>query len=184
MQEQEQQGYQVSQDTFSAMQQDNWNKYVLENKELLENMGHLLLGEILTPKKMKVDGEEVYDMVWEKPLNKIPPINSDGYYFTMLHITQALDKSQATGNLSEEQVMNSINQLMKAITNVYTIKYKEFGFKTPAETRTLLVSIMVLLKSHLSKSKDMSLIKQLASSYSIMEQRVSQMPKEEANLSM
>ena len=180
----EQEHYGVSQDMISALQQDNWNKYVLENTELLEKLSHLLLGEMLTPKKVKIDGDDVIDMVWEKPQGKLPPINSDGYYFTMLHMTQALDKSQATGNLTEEQVMNSINQLMKALSNVYVIKYKEFGFATPSETRTLLISMLVLLKSHLSKSTNMSLIKELSSSYNISEQRITGMPKQEANLTM
>jgi hypothetical protein len=182
-QDQEQYAYQ-QQDLISALQESNWNKYVLENKDLLENIGHLLMGEIMKPVKVKIDGEEVMELQWVKPANKLPPINDDGYYFTMLHVTQALDKSQATGNLSEEQVMNSINQLMKSIANVYTIKYAEFGFQTPSETRTLLVSIMLLLKSHLSKSKDMALIKQLASSYNISEQRISGLPRDEQNLSM
>ena len=175
----------VSNEVLAKLQNENWNKYLLENAELLETVSHLLKGEIKEPIKMKDEvGDEYTEMAWMKKPDGRAPINNLGYHFTMLHITQALDKSQASGNLSEEQAMNSINQLMKSLTNVYITKYDEFELQTEAETRTLIISIMNLLKTHITKSIEMALIKQLASSYSITEQRFSPLPKEQSNMTM
>ena len=173
----------ISSEVYAQQQQESWNKYVLENKDLIDNLGHLLRGELKTPIEKEIGGNIVIVEQWVKPKFQKPPINEQGYYFTMLHLTKALDKSLATGNLHDYQAMRCVNQIMKAITNVYVIKKDEFELGTPAEIQALLINLMNTLITHMSKSIDMGLIRQLASQYSIQEQRISgNMPREERNI--
>jgi hypothetical protein len=174
----------ITQEALYQMQQESWNRYVLECKELLVNLQHLLKGEIKQSRYVEYGGETIEVEEWSRPPGQSPPINEEGFYHTILTISGLLDKSMATGNLSEEQACILVRQNMKSLTNVYTVRFKDFQFKSISEASSLISVLTAQVMTHFTKSIQMGLIKQLASQYSISEQKVTGLPKQEAGLSM
>ena len=167
-----------------AAQQANITDLLLNNEALIEQLTHLLKGEIKQTAPMETKDGRIEIEYWERPTGKVPPINDDGFYTTMLHISTALDKTMATGNLREGEINIIVRQILKRLTNLYGTNYVAFGLKTKAESSALISTILNAVKTHFSKSKDMGLVKHMVSSISISEQKISNATKQEAQMTM
>ena len=171
-----------NQEALFRMQQDSWNRYVLENTGLLEDLSHLLKGEIQVAKWVDEEGEKVLKTEWEIDKNEKPPMNSKGYYFTMLQMSKALNKTNSTGNIGEEKAMLLVNQVMKGIVSRYIIEIENFDLVSTSNIRNLRAALSTLLVMHFSKSINMKLIDKLTTTTNISEQKISSDQKPMVNM--
>ena len=166
------------------LQHDSWNRYVLENAELIENLSHLLKGEIQIPIEKEIDGEKVMVMEWIKNEDNSPPMNKKGYYFTMLHMSEALNKTNSTGYVDEEKALLLVNHTLKALVSNYIININEYELGSTSNIRSIVSGLGNLLVMHFSKSIEMKLVEKLTTSTNIQEQKITTDQKRQTNVTM
>lgn len=162
----------ITQEALQVMQQDSFSKYLLDSTLLLDSIKHFLRGEEKVVERQNLgDGEQAFVEVWKKPKNREPPINEKGYHYIMKNLSPLMDKSTATGNISQETANKLVESVVNTVSEGLVIHYKVFGLSDENEIDAIVDPILNLLLIHYSKSVDMKLVQEIFRTHHVSEVR-------------
>lgn len=162
---------QLSQEAIQKIQTDYLGQFLLDNSKLLEELYHKLKGETLTEEVQEVDGEKVLVPVWKNVLGIKPMINELGLNATMNFLNLSMTTNNATGKMDDVVLRTLAFKTYVLLVKKYRANFEEYGFKNENDIYALAHLIFKNIFLHLSKSTDMALLKELFSTYHIMETR-------------
>ena len=161
----------ITQEALADMQSQTFSKYLLDSTQLIETIQHFLRGEELNHEVIEVDGQKIRIPIWKRPEEREPPINEHGYHYLMKNLSPLMDKTTATGNISEESANNLLLMNMNGLCTGLIIHHEKFGLKDINDIDAIINAILPLLKIHFSKSINMRLVEEIFRTHHVSEIR-------------
>ena len=152
----------ITGEALQMMQQSGVAQSMLDEGKALESIGHFLKSEIDEISEVNgPDGQVYIKKTWKTPKNITPLVNDEGYYFIMNTIGVSMQKGSATGNINAEDANLLINfSLNNLAVGLYQeIPTARFGIDSFNQANLIIDQIGLLLKTHVSKSVDMAMVK-------------------------
>ena len=161
----------ITADALDKIQHDYFGQFLLDNSKFLEEMYHKLRGENLVEEPTVIDGQTVFIPKWKNTMGIKPIINDDGLNTLMYVLNLSLTTNAATGKMTDEVLRILAYKTYVLVMKDMYLNFDKYGFTDLSHTHLLGHLIFKNVLLHLSKSTDMSLLKELFSSYNIHEVR-------------
>jgi hypothetical protein len=161
----------ITQEALQRMQTDYFGQFLLDNARLLEELYHKLKGETLVEERQVIDGQHVLVPTWKKVPHLKPVMSEIGINMTMRVLNLTLTSNNATGKMDDDVLRTLAYKTYIQLVQNYAIYFEECGFQSEMDMYQTAHLVLTNALLHLSKSTDMALLRELMSSYNILETR-------------
>ena len=168
----------ITSDVLAMMQQQGVAQSLLDESRAIELIGHFLKSEMEVEEEVSVrnqsGGTDIMLMKrWKTPPGVKPLVNEDGFYFIMNTVGVCLQKGSATGNIEKWNANLIVQYVLNNISvGLYkTVPTGKYGVTTINDADVIVDDIALILVTHVSKSVDMSMVKNLVQHVQVSEIR-------------
>lgn len=159
--------------------QDIFSKWIFDSQEALDRIKHHLRGEEEVEIPRDIEGQSIIVKEWMQRTDAKghilpPPVNQEGYNFTMGILTPLMDKIISASNLDKEKASDLALENINNITITYYENYTPknlFGFQSEAEMNAIIGWLLTVIYAQLLRAVNMETLKQVNSSTQIVENR-------------
>lgn len=159
-------------DALRRQNADFLGQFLLDNSKFLEEIYHKLKGETFTEEKEQGEDGRIYVFKkWVPIPGLLPTLNDFGINKTMEVLNLSLTANNATGKLDDDVLRILAFKTYVLLLRTYANHFEQCGFKDETDMYMIAHLVFKNVLAHMSKSTDMSLLKELFSSYHISEVR-------------
>ena len=161
----------LSADAIRQIQNDFFLQFILDNKNVLDDLHHRLRGESLVEEEREINGQKVLVPVYKNIYNLKPLINNKGINLIMYTLNGTLTPSAATGNIEPMKAATLTQDLWQELYIIIFLKREEYEIESEAHSNLITKLVRNAVYLHFSKSIDSGFIKAMSTSYSYNEIR-------------